>query len=308
VGHSLGGAAVLAAAIDLPDVKAVVTIGAPADAEHVVASFQDRVPTIEAQGEASVQLAGRHFTIRRQFLEDVRAHRLERAIAALHRPLLVLHAPMDEVVGLDNARRIFDAARHPKSFVSLDGADHLLTRREDAAFVADIVSGWCSRYIAVAPVPAGGPAPEGVRVRATGKGRFQQAVEAGPHRLLADEPERDGGLGSGPSPYDLLSAGLAACTAMTMRLYADRRGWRLPPFTVEVRHDRVHADDCESCIDGATGQVDRFTRTIAFDRELEGEARAKILEIAGKCPVHRTLESRSTVATTIETRADAGSG
>jgi putative redox protein len=168
------------------------------------------------------------------------------------------------VVGIENARRIYEAARHPKSFVSLDRADHLLTRREDARFVADLVSAWCERYLEPPPHAVEAPVVDGVRVRATGQGRFQQMIETGPHRLVADEPEAFGGLGSGPSPYDLLSAALGACTSMTFALYAERKGWRLPPFVVEVRHAKVHAEDCSACIEGATGLIDRFERVIRF--------------------------------------------
>ncbi len=300
IGHSLGGAAVLAAAADLPEVGAVVTIAAPADTEHVIASFRAHVPAIEREGEAEVELAGRRFTIRRQFLDDVRGHDLQARIRDLHRPLLVLHAPTDEIVGIENARRIFDAARHPKSFVSLDGADHLLTRREDAVFVADIVSAWCGRYL---PTPHGSvevPSREGVRVRPTGEGRFQQAVEVGRHRLVVDEPASHGGLDSGPSPYDLLSAALGTCTSMTLQLYAERKGWRLPPFRVDIHHAKVHAEDCASCVDGGGGNIDRFERRITFESDPGQAVMAKAVEIAGKCPVHRTLESRSAIITSVE--------
>ena len=175
---------------------------------------------------------------------------LEAKIRNLGRPLLVLHAPGDEIVGIDNARQIFEAARHPKSFVSLDGADHLLTRHEDAAFVAEVVSAWYGRHLARSSNAEAAANHDGVLVRASGEGRFQQVVEAGRHRLLADEPVSYGGLDSGPSPYDFLSAALGACTSMTLQLYAERKGWQLPPYTVEVRHAKVHAEDCVNCAEG----------------------------------------------------------
>jgi uncharacterized OsmC-like protein/pimeloyl-ACP methyl ester carboxylesterase len=301
VGHSLGGAAVLAVAADLPEVRAVVTIGAPADTEHVISSFRMHVPVIESQGEAEVELAGRHFSIRRQFLDDVRSQDLEAKIHGLGRPLLVLHAPGDEIVGIQNAKRIFEAARHPKGFVSLDGADHLLTRHEDATFVAEVVSAWCGRYLP--RLSSAGPAAhhDGVLVRASGEGRFQQVVEAGRHRLLADEPESYGGLDSGPSPYDFLSAALGACTSMTLQLYAERKGWQLPPYTVEVRHAKVHAEDCASCVEGSSGKIDQFERRITFEADPGLAVTETIAEIAGKCPVHRTLEARSDIVTKVET-------
>lgn len=304
IGHSLGGAAVLAVAAELPAVRAVVTIGAPADAEHVISSFRAAVPAIEREGEAEVMLAGRRFTVQRQFLDDVRGQHLGAKIHDLGKPLLVLHAPTDEVVGIDNAKRIFEAARHPKSFVSLDGADHLLTRRPDAVFVAELVSAWSSRYLPTSTNHDIEPIHEGVRVRATGIGRFQQAIQAGRHRLMADEPESVGGLESGPSPYGLLSAALGACTSMTLQLYAERKGWQLPPFIVDVRQSKVHAEDCLNCIEGRSGKIDRFDRRITFNRDPGDEVMAKALEIAGKCPVHRTLESRSEIVTGV----DIGSG
>ena len=300
IGHSLGGAAVLAAAGAIPGAKAVVTIGAPADADHVIERFKAEIPAIESRGEAMVELAGRRFTIRRQFLEDVRAQDVAAKVRDLRRPLLILHAPADEVVGIENAKRIFEAARHPKSFVSLDGANHLLTGREDAVFVAEIVSAWATRYLAHSMEPADAAPIGSARVRATGESRFQQLVQTSAHRLIADEPEAFGGLGSGPSPYDYLSIALGACTSMTFQLYAERKGWQLPAFTVEVRHAKVHAKDCATCIAGGTGLIDRFERTITFDEDPGEEVRAKALEIAGKCPVHRTLENRSTVVTTVE--------
>ena len=304
IGHSLGGAAVLVSAANLPHVKAVAIVGAPADAEHVTSSFRVHVPEIETKGQAVVELAGRQFTIRRQFLDDVRGQNLKKAVTRLHKPLLILHAPADEIVGIENARAIYDAAKHPKSFVALDGADHLLTRREDAIFVAQIVSAWCSRYIPSLRDGRESADVDGVRVSATGEGRFQQVVEAGRHRLFADEPESYGGLDSGPSPYDFLALGLGACTSMTVRLYAERQGWHLPPFTVDTRHAKVHAMDCASCAEGGGGKIDQFARSITFERDLDEATKAKVLEIAAKCPVHRTLEAGAWVTTDIGTTSE----
>jgi putative redox protein len=301
IGHSLGGAAVLAVAVDLPEVRAVVTIGAPADTEHVIHNFSTHVPVIESHGEAEVELAGRPFTIRRQFLDDLRRPHLEAKIHDLGRPLLVLHAPGDRTVGIENAKRIFEAASHPKSFISLDGADHLLTRHEDATFVAEVISAWFGKY----PSKSTGAEPaahhDSVLVRPSGEGRFQQVVEAGRHRLLADEPESYGGLDSGLSPYGFVSAGLGACTSMTLQLYAERKGWQLPPFTVEVRHTKVHADDCVNCGEGRSGKIDQFERRITFETDPGPAVTDKIEEIADKCPVHRTLEARSHIVTKVET-------
>ncbi|MDN2567725.1 bifunctional alpha/beta hydrolase/OsmC family protein [Aquibium sp. A9E412] len=301
IGHSLGGAAVLAAADRIPEVKAVVTIGAPADTAHVLKNFGSSLEAIERDAEAEVELAGRRFRITRQFVEDVRGRNLEAAIKALRKPLLILHSPLDETVGIDNATAIFVAARHPKSFVSLDKADHLLTRPEDAAFAARVISGWLSRYLA-GDAPQGEEAIEHVRVMETGQGKFQNAVQAGRHRLFADEPESVGGFDSGPSPYDFLSIALGACTAMTLRMYADHKKLELGRVSVDVSHAKMHARDCEDCTDeqrAGGGRIDRFDRVIAVEGAISEALRDKLVEIAGKCPVHRTLESASTVKTSV---------
>ncbi|MCY1489616.1 Serine aminopeptidase, S33 [compost metagenome] len=301
IGHSLGGAAVLAIARDIPEVRAVATIGAPADVGHVLKNFGTSLKDIEDSGAAEVDLAGRKFLIRKQFVEDARAHRVLDAAATLKKPLLILHAPLDQTVGIENASDIFHAAKHPKSFVSLDRADHLLTDPADAAFAARIIAEWLGRYL-VADPPHGARPMEQVRVMETGEGKFQNSVQAGSHRLFADEPQSAGGLDSGPSPYDFLSIGLAACTSMTLRLYADHKKLALGRIKVEVSHSKIHARDCEECAaseraDG--GKIDRFERVISVDSEISDEVRAKIAEIADKCPVHRTLEGIAKIETAV---------
>lgn len=293
VGHSLGGAAVLAAAGDVPEARAVVTIGAPADAAHVVKNFAADVGRIEATGAAEVTLAGRKFTIRKQFLEDVDGARLTDRIATLKRPLLIFHAPRDGTVGIENAAAIYNAAKHPKSFISLDDADHLLRRSEDATYVAEVLAAWATRYI---PGPEA-PASTLVRVTETGASPFQLAVQAGPHSLTLDEPIESGGAGTGPDPYDYLSIALAGCTALTLRIYARYKGLELGRISVTVDHAKVHADDCRDCGEGRTGKVDRFERTISVEGGVDAETGARLVEIADKCPVHRTLENRPAVVT-----------
>ncbi|ADZ71328.1 bifunctional alpha/beta hydrolase/OsmC family protein [Polymorphum gilvum] len=300
VGHSLGGTAALAVAGDLPEVRAVATIGAPADAAHVLKSFHGSLDEIHASGEARVTLAGRAFTIRKDFVDDLDRHRLDGRIRQLRRPLLVLHAPLDEVVGIDNATEIFIAARHPKSFVSLDKSDHLLSDEADAAYAARVIAAWASRYVGAGPKAAERAGEGSVEVAETGYGTFQVAVRAGPHRLLADEPEGVGGLGSGPSPYDYLAGALGACTVMTLRLYADRKGLPVERISTRVTHAKVHAEDCLDCsaqARGKGGRIDRFERTIAIEGEIDPDTRARMLEIADKCPVHRTLEAGAAVVT-----------
>ncbi|MHA7683195.1 bifunctional alpha/beta hydrolase/OsmC family protein [Cupriavidus sp. PET2-C1] len=298
IGHSLGGAAVLSAAHGIPEAKAVVTIAAPSDPSHVVGLFGDQAARIEADGEAEVRLAGRPFKIKRQFIEDVAEQKLLDSVAKLRKALLVMHAPQDDTVGIDNATQIFIAAKHPKSFVSLDRADHLLTRKADAVYVANTIAAWSQRYLDIdaLDVPAA-VAEEGlVRVEESHAGRYQQRITAGPHHLLADEPVSFGGLNGGPAPYDLLLAGLGACTAMTMRMYADRKGWPLEHVAVTLRHEKIHATDCAEC-STTEGKIDWIEREITMRGPLDEAQRTALLEIADKCPVHRTLHSEVVVRT-----------
>jgi putative redox protein len=305
IGHSLGGAAVLAAAERLEDAKAVATIAAPADPGHVAHLLVDARPEIEAKGEAEVVLAGRSFRIQKQFLHDIEGQKLADAIGSLKKALLIFHAPRDDTVGIDNAGAIFQAAKHPKSFVSLDGADHLLSRREDARYVAAVLSAWATRYVPgldradKAPQESGDPVPEGVTVRETGNGSFQQEIIAGPHRLLADEPTSVGGTDTGPTPYGLLLAGLGACTSMTVRMYADRKKWPLKNVSVFLSHDKVHVADCVDC-ETREGKVDEIMREIELTGDLDDEQRARLMEISEKCPVHRTLHSEIMVRTRLK--------
>ena len=306
IGHSLGGAAVLAAAAQIAESVGVVTLGAPFDADHVEHNFMGHVPEIEREGEAVAHLGGRQFTIRRQFLDDLRSQRQDERIAGLRRALLVLHAPGDRVVGIDNASRIYMAAKHPKSFVSLDDADHFLSRTKDADYAAEVIAAWASRYLpddrpaqaaeAREAEDAGAATEPGVLVEETGQGLFQQRIRIGRHVIMADEPQSMGGRDSGPAPYDLLAAALGACKAMTMRLYANRKSWPLEKAKVHVAHDRIHARDCADC-ETKDGHIDEFRVAITLDGPLSDEQRARILEIADKCPVHRTLEGEARVRT-----------
>jgi uncharacterized OsmC-like protein/pimeloyl-ACP methyl ester carboxylesterase len=297
IGHSLGGAAVLAAASDVPEARAVVTIAAPSDPTHVTGLFKDRLDDISTKGVVEVALAGRPFRISRGFVDDLAEHRLLECVANLRKALLVFHSPTDEVVGIENATRIFTAAKHPKSFVSLAGADHLLSRRSDASYVAGVVRAWAERYLDMPEIAPHLPdESKAVVVRETRVGKFQQQVTVGSHRFLADEPVDVGGLGSGPGPYDLLLAGLGACTAMTLRLYAERKALPLERVTVELTHDRIHAADCESC-ETKEGMIDRIERAITLRGDLDDEKRRRLLEIADKCPVHRTLTSEVDIRT-----------
>ena len=297
IGHSLGGAAVLAAAMRIPDAAAVATIGAPADPEHVQHLFADHVDDIETKGEAEVSLGGRTFRIRKQFLDDIASQDLATAIASMRKALLVLHSPIDDVVSIENATRIFVSARHPKSFVSLDKADHLLSDRKDAEYAADGVAAWASRYM---PPGAGAESPQAERgeviVAETGDHLYSQTILAGPHRLTADEPLSVGGGDTGPDPYGFLLASLGACTSITLRMYADRKKIPLEKVSVRLRHKKIYAQDCESC-ETQEGKIDRIEREIELVGSMGAAERRRLMEIADKCPVHRTLHSEVHVET-----------
>lgn len=298
IGHSLGGAAVLRAAAQIDSAKAVVTLGAPYDPAHVLHNFGTSLTEIEENGAAEVSLGGRPFTIRNGFVKDVSAVNLAEAIGNLKRALLVLHAPMDQTVGIENASQIFGAAKHPKSFVTLDNADHLISDGADAEYAAEVIASWAGRYLGLSKPAAPIGAPEGVvRSDEADPEGFLQDITAGPnHHVLADEPEAYGGTNLGMSPYNLLSAGLAACTSMTIRMYARRKGWDLKDVSVAVTHDKIHASACATCAT-TEGKVDQFNRSITLTGDLDAEQRQKLMEIANKCPVHRTLESEINVTT-----------
>ncbi|MGF1607045.1 MAG: alpha/beta fold hydrolase [Rhodothalassiaceae bacterium] len=302
VGHSLGGAAVLAAAGEIAEVEAVATIGAPFDPEHVSHNFGDKIQEIEAAGEAEVKLAGRPFRVRKQFLEDIRSQNQAERIRALRKPIAIFHSPIDDTVGIDNAGNIFQTAKHPKSFITLDKADHLLTNREDAIYVARTLVAWASRYISGLADDGRNlpfkPQPEDVLVAETRRSKFQQTVAVRGHRIYADEPLSIGGDNTGPTPYDLLLAGLGACTNMTLRLYADRRGVPLTRASVKLTHEKRHVEDCEACLEtGKPAKLDHIDRELILEGELTEEQRSKLVEIADKCPVHRTLHSEIRIST-----------
>lgn len=316
VGHSLGGAAVLQAASRIPSSRAVATVAAPAHPEHVKRNFGASLDEIRERGEAEVTLAGRTFTIRKQFLDDLEETRMEATVRDLDRALLIFHSPVDEIVGIDNAARLYEWAKHPKSFVSLDRADHLMRDEADSRYAGAVLGAWARKYIDAGPRSEGevreegeegedreargegeGPESEEGRVvaRLAGSG-YRTDVMAGGHSLVSDEPESVGGTDRGPSPYDLVSAALGACTAMTLRMYADRKEWPLEEVTVRLDHGKVHAEDRETCPgeDGeARSKIDRFEREISVEGELDREQRERLLEIADRCPVSRTLKARS---------------
>lgn len=296
VGHSLGGTAALFAAGRIPEVRAVATIGAPASPEHLLRAFRADLAAIEAQGAAEVTLAGRAFRVEKQFFDDLRGHQLPDVIGHWKRALLVLHAPLDEVVGIEEAGKIFQAARHPKSFLALDGADHLLTDIGKAQYVATAIAAWAETYLPASDAAGSVEVPGGMVWVAEGNRRFLRDLYSDDHRWLADEPSRQGGDNLGPDPYELLLSALGACTSMTIRMYANRKGWNLESVGVRLSHSRQHADDCEDCPEGG-GQLEVLRREISFAGALDQAQRARLLEIADRCPVHRTLQGRLKIET-----------
>ncbi|QEM69320.1 OsmC family protein [Geobacter sp. FeAm09] len=302
IGHSLGGAAVLAAAAEIPTTAAVVAIAAPFRPVQVWDLLGEAAERIEETGQGTVTIAGRTFTIRKSLLDDLDAHHPEDTLRRLRAALLVMHAPGDQVVGIDNATDIYRAAPHPKSFVSLDSADHLLSDSRDSRYAGGIIAAWAGRYLGVpeTPVPSQAP-PEAADSRVTartGAAGFRTELFADGFSLVADEPVADGGGNEGPSPYDYLLVALGACTGMTLRMYARSKGWPLEEVVVRLSHRKVHADDCRDC-DEKERRLDTFEREVELRGELDEAQRQRLLEIAGRCPVHRTLTAGVRVVTTL---------
>ncbi len=297
IGHSLGGAAVLAAAGEIAEAKAVATIGAPLDADHVLGRLGDDLGRVEAEGTADVEIAGRTFRVGREFVAQMRGQPQGDRIAALDRALLVMHAPADDIVGIDNASLIFEAARHPKSFVALDGADHLLSDHGKSGYAARVIAAWASGYVDLKE-PEGGHAEEhGIVTVESAGGKYTQRVTAGTHSLFADEPASLGGNDLGPTPYDFLLTALGSCSAITMQMYAQRKDWPLESVKIELEHSREHVEDCATC-NNEKNQIDVIDRAITIHGDLDAEQRARLMEIADKCPVHRTLQNRIDIHST----------
>ncbi|MEO8748071.1 MAG: alpha/beta fold hydrolase [Rhodanobacter sp.] len=296
IGHSLGGAAVLSAAHEIAEVRAVVTIGAPSEPLHVAEQLGAEVlAKLDTEQDVGVSLGGRPFRIQRQFLDDLKAQHLHERIATLERALLVMHAPLDEIVGIDQARRIFEAAKHPKSFVALDGANHLLTGREHAAYAANVIAAWVQPWLPVV-LPRKALEAGQVRVVESGAGRYTQLVHAGRHELIADEPASVGGDDAGPGPFDYLLAALGACTTMTLRMVAERKGWQLGPVEVTLSQQHIHAQDCADC-ESSEGNVLEIERTIRLPNGLDPAIATQLISIADRCPVHRALSGEIKVRT-----------
>lgn len=297
VGHSLGGAAVLCAAAQLPEVKAVAIIGAPFDPGHVQHLLEPAIEMIDETGLAKVNIGGRPFTVKKQFLDDIREQNLVEKLKNLDKALMIMHSPQDRVVAIENAARIYHTAMHPKSFVSLDGADHLLSNKLDAAYAGDMIGSWVKRYLDL-PAKEDLRSDKAVAVR-LGEEGYTTEIMVRQHSLQADEPESVGGNDFGPSPYELVAAGLGACTAMTLQMYAWRKKWPLEEVVVHLEHYKDYRTDQEN-LDDPKSKIDHFSRSIEIEGDLDESQRRRLLEIANKCPVHRTMEGEIEIVTDLK--------
>lgn len=295
IGHSLGGAAIIIAASQLGSVKAVATVGAPSSPKHIQHLLMNSLEEIESKGMAIVNLGGRDFTIKKHFLDDLEVYSLPEVVKDMNKALLVMHSPQDITVAIKNAEEIYLAAHHPKSFVSLDGADHLLMKKEDSLYVGKVIAEWVSRYVDI-PRTERVSTKSDVMASLDGDAGYTTKMKVGNHYMLADEPKVVGGNDFGPNPYDLVSAGLSACTAITVQMYVRRKGWDLKNIEVHTSYSKQHAFDCEHC-DDDSAKIDTFSRVIKLEGELDEKQKQRILLIADKCPVHRTLHSETQIVT-----------
>ena len=295
IGHSLGGAAALIAASEITSIKAIATIAAPSDPVHLKNLLRSNIEEINLKGKAVVNIGGRDFTIKKQFLEDLERKTLPQIVKGLRKPILILHSPQDQIVAIKNAEEIYVAAHHPKSFISLDGADHLLSNKKDSTYTGSVISGWAKRYLEIPPDKRVSSEHQVVASLDSEDG-FSTSMKVGNHYMMADEPEEFGGNDFGPSPYELVSAGLSACTAMTIQMYVKRKGWDLQNVEVHTSYSKSHAEDCQDCESPGT-KIDTFHRELKLTGSIDEKKVQRILEIADKCPVHKTLHSETQVIT-----------
>ncbi len=295
IGHSLGGAAAIVSGSQIDSVKAIATIGAPSSVPHVKHLIKDNVDEINEKGFAKVFIGGRPFTLRKQFIDDLESNDVKSILKRMNKAILIVHSPQDTIVGIDNAAQLYHSAVHPKSFVSIDGADHLLSRKEDSLYVGEVISSWAKRYIDI-PGEKGVSSTYPVTGYLGSEDKFTMSVKAGNHVITADEPVDVGGNDFGPSPYELLSASLASCTAMTLRIYAEHKGWDLKEVYVHIERDKRHIDDCIDC-EKPSAKIDHFVKSIEVVGDLSDEQKQRLLQIAEKCPVNKTLKSKVTTET-----------
>ena len=296
IGHSLGGAAAIFAASKINSIQALVTIGAPADPAHVQHLIKDMKEDIEANGKAKVNIGGRDFMVKKQFLDDLEDHSLEKTLKKLRKSILIAHSPQDKIVDIKNAAELYEAAHHPKSFISLDGADHLLGNKNDSQYLGNVIASWSRRYLDYGAEEGVESEHQAVAILGNHSERFLTEVKVGPHYFIADEPESVGGNNAGPTPYDLLSSALATCKAMTLKMYAERKKWDLSNVEVHIDHNQRHCDDCEN-VEKPSSKIDHFDCYIKMEGELDSDQKKRLLEIADKCPVHKTLHSEISIKT-----------
>ncbi|MCG2419009.1 alpha/beta fold hydrolase [Aequorivita sp. F47161] len=297
IGHSLGGAAAIFAADKIPSIKAVAVINSPSDPSHVRNLLRDSAQEIAKNGKAKVNLGGVDFTIKKQFLDDLENKSLKTIVGSFRKALLILHSPQDKTVGIKNAEDLYIAAHHPKSFISLDSVDHLLSKKEDSSYVGQVIAGWAARYVSI-PSKEELKSKSKVAASLDNDTMFTTQLKLGDHNMLADEPKTFGGNNFGPSPYELLSAGLAACTVMTIQMYARRKKWEVENVTCHIDYSKDHAVDCEHCEDDSA-KIDTFKRKLTLKGNLSEEQKTRLLEIADRCPVHKTLHSKTQIITTL---------
>ncbi|WNB18348.1 bifunctional alpha/beta hydrolase/OsmC family protein [Marivirga arenosa] len=296
VGHSLGGAAVLIAAAKIDSVKAIATIGAPAQADHVLHLIENKKEEIIESGGAKVNIGGRSFKIKKQFLDDLQSKDNLSKIEELRKSILILHSPQDETVDISNAAAIYERAHHPKSFISLDQADHLLSKKEDSIYSGEVIASWAKRYVQFNKQAKISTDSQTVAFIGGKDQIYTTQIIAEGHHLVADEPEKVGGNNFGTSPYGLLTSALAACTAITLRMYANRKNWEVDEILVHVDHDQRYDKDSKDC-ESSDSKITFFDRTIEINGDLDDEQKKRLIEIANKCPVHKTLESKIKVET-----------
>ncbi|NNF00557.1 MAG: OsmC family protein [Pyrinomonadaceae bacterium] len=297
IGHSLGGAAVILAASQLDEIKAVVTIGTPSAPQHVKHLLRGGIEEIREKGIAEINIGGRPFNLKKEFIDDLERQDLSGIVKGMRKSFLFMHSPQDTIVGIENAAELYQAAHHPKSFVSLDGADHLLSKEIDGCYAGDVIANWAKRYIDI-PEAKKLSTKSHIVAYLGSEEKFTTQIKADQHHLTADEPKSFGGNDFGPSPYQLVASGLAACTVMTLRMYAGRKKWDLREVFCHVRHEKTHLEDCDDC-ENPKARIDKFTRELEFIGDLDPEQKQRLLEIADKCPVHRTLEGKAHIETEI---------
>lgn len=280
IGHSLGGAAVLKIAPSLEKLKAVVTIGAPSDTTHVAHLFDQAGDEIEKEGKAKVNLAGREFTIKKQFIDDINEQDILKELSKARKSFLIMHSPLDETVSIDHAGKIYNSLKHPKSYVSLDKADHLVTNHEDARYIANMIRTWVSRYIE-APDEVRPQVKEHIHTQNRAGHQYTTDIYSPQHHLVADEPRNLKGDDLGMGPYELLLSALGACTTMTIKMYCSRKNIEINKVTVDLSHEKEEETF-----------KDIINKKISIEGDFTAEQKQRIFEIAEKCPVNKTLQSQ----------------